>query len=53
MTLIALDVAYYRTWCDIFEIYDTKVLSKIVSLSSDSCAYKNIFHWRLCVAYAL
>jgi hypothetical protein len=35
---------HYHAWCDILGIYATKVLSKNVSLSPDSCTYKNIFH---------
>jgi hypothetical protein len=46
-------IDHYSAWCDILGIYAKKVRSKNVSLSPDSCVYKNIFQWRLCVAYAL
>jgi hypothetical protein len=46
-------IDHYSAWCDILRIYAKKVRSKNVSLSPDSCVYKNIFHWTLCVAYAL
>jgi hypothetical protein len=38
---IRCGIGHYCAWCDILKTYVTIVLSKIVSLSPDSCAYKN------------